>query len=127
VDPEGLSLEQVLCAVNFMAKFHAIGSALISKKLKSIQLRHPYLLNNVYGSPMMIEGAKKIFDLYAEFLSYVPDQQDLLEKFNKHCQVSIYMQTQKSLKEVSLVANIEPTFLKSLLTYISICTLCGLL
>jgi len=86
VDPEGLSLEQVLCAVNFMAKFHAIGSALISKKLKSIQLRHPYLLNNVYGSPMMIEGAKKIFDLYAEFLSYVPDQKDLVEKFNKHCQ-----------------------------------------
>merc|ERR1712244_173753 len=31
VDPEGLSLEQVLCAVNFMAKFHAIESALISK------------------------------------------------------------------------------------------------
>ena len=86
VDPEGLSLEQVLCAVNVMAKFHAIGSALVSKKLKSIQLRHPYLLNNVYSSPPMIEGAKKVFDVYAEFLNCVPDQQDLVEKFTTHCQ-----------------------------------------
>jgi len=86
LDPEGLSLDQVLCAVSFMAKFHAIGSALISKKLKSIQLRHPYLLNNVYNSPLMIEGAKKLFDIYAEFLSCVPDQVELLDKFNLHCQ-----------------------------------------
>ena len=79
-------MEQVLCAVNCMAKFHAIGSALVCKKLKSIQLRHPYLLNNVYSSPPMIEGAKKVFDVYTEFLSCVPDQQDLVEKFTTHCQ-----------------------------------------
>ena len=90
MDPEGLSLDQVLCAVNFMAKFHAIGSALISKKLKSIQLRHPYLLNNVYNSPLMIEGAKKLFDIYAEFLNCVPDQTDLVDKFNFHCQVKLF-------------------------------------
>lgn len=87
VDPEGLSLDQVICAVNFMARFHAIGSALISKKLKSIQLRHPYLLSNVYSSPLMIEGAKKMFDVYAEFLNCVPGQEELMDKFNTHCQV----------------------------------------
>merc|ERR1712002_1296407 len=36
VDPEGLSLEQVLCVINFMAKFHAIGSALVTKNHKSM-------------------------------------------------------------------------------------------
>ena len=87
IDPEGLSLEQVLCVINFMAKFHAIGSAIISKKLKSIKLRHPYLENNVYNSPMMIEGAKKLFDVYSEFLSCVPEQQELVDKFSVHCQV----------------------------------------
>jgi len=85
VDPEGLSLEQVLCVINFMAKFHAIGSALITKSHKSMKLRHPYLLSNVYSSPLMIEGAKKMFDIYNDFLQSVPDQQDLAEKFEKHC------------------------------------------
>ena len=72
-----------------MARFHAIGSALINgaRKLKSIQLRHPYLLTNVYSSPLMVEGARKMFDVYAEFLQSVPGQHQLLDKFNTHCQV----------------------------------------
>jgi len=85
VDPQGLSLEQVLCVVNFMAKFHAIGSALITKSKKSIKLRHPYLLSNVYSSPMMVEGAKKMFGIYNDFLQSVPEQKDLSHKFQKHC------------------------------------------
>jgi len=85
VDPEGLSLEQVLCVINFMAKFHAIGSALVTKNHKSMKLRHPYLLSNVYSSPMMIEGAKKMFQIYHDFLNSVPDQEHLTEKFEKHC------------------------------------------
>jgi len=85
VDPEGLSLEQVLCVINFMAKFHAIGSSLITKSHKSMKLRHPYLLSNVYSSPLMIEGAKKLFEIYDDFLNSVPGQQELAGKFEKHC------------------------------------------
>eukprot|EP00092_Neocalanus_flemingeri_P050059 GFUD01057739.1.p1 GENE.GFUD01057739.1~~GFUD01057739.1.p1 ORF type:complete len:517 (-),score=103.95 GFUD01057739.1:128-1678(-) len=85
VNPQGLSLEQVLCVINFMAKFHAIGSALITKSHKSMKLRYPYLLSNVYSSPLMIEGAKKMFEIYDDFLKSVPDQRDLAEKFEKHC------------------------------------------
>jgi len=85
VDPQGLSLEQVLCVIDFMAKFHAIGSALISKNHKSMKLRHPYLLSNVYSSPIMIEGAKKMFEIYNDFLQSVPEQKDLSHKFQKHC------------------------------------------
>jgi len=85
VDPEGLSLEQVMCVINFMAKFHAIGSSVISKNHKSMKLRHPYLLSNVYSSPLMIEGAKGMFETYDDFLKSVPGQQDLVDKFEKHC------------------------------------------
>jgi len=86
VDPEGLSLEQVLCVVNFMAKFHAIGSALVSRSKKSIKLRHPYLLSNVYSSPMMVEGAKKMFETYRDFLESVPGQGPALaDTFSRHC------------------------------------------
>jgi len=85
VDPEGLSLEQVMCVISFMAKFHAIGSSLLAKSHKSMKLRHPYLLSNVYSSPLMIEGAKKMFETYDDFLNSVPGQQDLAEKFEKNC------------------------------------------
>jgi len=86
VDPEGLSLDQVLCVVNFMAKFHAIGSALISRSKKSIKLRYPYLLSNVYSSPMMVEGAKKMFETYKDFLESVPGQGLVLaDTFSRHC------------------------------------------
>lgn len=85
IDPEGLSLEQVMCVINFMAKFHAIGSSVISKNHKSMKLRHPYLLSNVYSSPLMIEGAKGMFETYDDFLKSVPGQQDLVNKFEKHC------------------------------------------
>jgi len=85
VDPEGLSLEQVTCVINFMAKFHAIGSSLVIKSAKSMKLRHPYLLSNVYSSPMMIEGAKKMFQIYSDFLRSVPGANELVVKFEKHC------------------------------------------
>jgi len=86
IDPEGLSLDQVLCIVTFMAKFHAIGSALISNNHKSIKLRHPYLRENVYSSPMMIEGAKKMFKTYVQFLNTVSEEgSKLAEIFSRHC------------------------------------------
>jgi len=86
IDPEGLSLEQVLCIVTFMAKFHATGSALISKSQKSLKLRHPYLNENVYSSPMMIEGAKKIFETYVQFLQSISEEgRELADTFSRHC------------------------------------------
>lgn len=86
VDPEGLSLDQVLSVVTFMAKFHALGSALINKSPKSLKLRHPYLLSNVYSSPLMIEGAKKMFATYTQFLQSVSDEgARLAEIFSKYC------------------------------------------
>jgi len=84
-DPEGLSLQQVTCVLEFMARFHAIGSALISARLKQIQLRHPYLLSNVYSSPAMVAGAQKMFEIYAAFLGAVPGQADTRDKFLRHC------------------------------------------
>lgn len=86
IDPEGLSLDQVMCVVTFMAKFHATGSALITKKHKSIKLSHPYLRDNVYSSPMMIEGAKKMFETYVQFLQSVSEEgTKLAEIFSRHC------------------------------------------
>jgi len=86
VDPEGLSLAQVLCVVTFMAKFHALGSALISRSPKSVKLRHPYLRENVYSSPMMIEGAKKMFETYTQFLGSVSEEGvKLADIFSRHC------------------------------------------
>jgi len=85
MDPEGLSLEQVFCVIDFMANFHAIGSSLIAKSHKKMKLHHPYLLSNVYSSPLMIDGAKKMFEIYNDFLHSVPEQPELAEKFEKHC------------------------------------------
>jgi len=85
VDPEGLSLEQVFSVIDFMANFHAIGSSLIAKNPKKMRDHHPYLLSNVYSSTLMIDGAKKMFEIYNAFLHSVPGQPDLAEKFEKHC------------------------------------------
>ena len=85
VDPEGLSLKQVLSVINLMAKFHAIGSAKVNKCHKQMKLRHPYLLSNVYSSPTMIEGAQNMFSTYLQFLRSVPGQHHLVETFERHC------------------------------------------
>jgi len=85
MDPEGLSLDQVLCVVNFMANFHAIGSSLLAKSHKEMKLKYKYLLSNIYSSPLMIDGAKKMFDIYNDFLQSFPGQSDLVTKFEKHC------------------------------------------
>jgi hypothetical protein len=85
VDPEGLSLQQVLSVINLMAKFHAIGSAKVNRCHKQMKLRHPYLLSNVYSSPTMIEGAQNMFSTYLQFLRSVPGQHHLVETFEKHC------------------------------------------
>merc|ERR1712038_2223956 len=79
VDPEGLSLQQVLSVINLMAKFHAIGSAKVNKCHKQMKLRHPYLLSNVYSSPTMIEGAQNMFSTYLQFLRSVPGQHHQVE------------------------------------------------
>ena len=85
VDPEGLSLEQVLSTVNFMAKFHAIGSALWISKGKMLNLRYPFLSSNVYSSPLMQEGAKRMFQIYTEFLQTMSGEAELHKKFSKYC------------------------------------------
>jgi len=84
-DPKGLSLDQLCCVVKLMAKFHAIGSVKLSECHKQMKLRYPYLLSNVYSSPTTIEGAKKMFTIYSQFLKSVPGQQVLVDLFEKHC------------------------------------------
>lgn len=86
VDPEGLSLDQVLSTVKFMAKFHAIGSALLITKGKLLNLRYPFLSSNVYSSPLSQEGAKSMFATYTEFLKTVSGEAELHKKFIKYCQ-----------------------------------------
>lgn len=81
VDPDGLSLSQLNSTVKFIAKFHAIGSALIIKKGKDLRLRYPFLESNIYANPMMIEEADNLFDVYSRFISSVPGQSSLLERF----------------------------------------------
>ena len=85
-DPEGLSLSQVLCVINFLAVFHAIGSAVVNSK-PQIRSSYPFLESNVYSSPGMVEGAKELFQLYSHFLESCHDPQPA-QKFNAHCQVS---------------------------------------
>jgi len=85
VDPDGLSLDQVMTTIKFMAKFHAMGSALLSKKGKLINLRYPFLSSNVYSSPQMAEGAVRLFHIYTEFLKSVSEAGDLHYKFTKYC------------------------------------------
>lgn len=85
MDPEGLSLDQVLCTVSFMAKFHAIGSALLMAKGKLLNLRYPFLSCNVYSSPLMQDGAKHMFHIYTEFLKSVSGPRELHHKFTKYC------------------------------------------
>ena len=84
-DPQGLSLKQVLCVVDFLAIFHAIGSAVVNSK-REIRASYPFLESNVYSSPGMVEGAKSLFRLYAHFLNSFYEQTPA-EKFNEHCQV----------------------------------------
>ena len=84
-DPRGLSLDQVMCVINFLAVFHAIGSAVVNSK-RQIRSSYPFLESNVYSSPGMVEGAKELFRLYSHFLQSFDDPQ-AAEKFNKHCQV----------------------------------------
>jgi len=85
VNPEGLSLDQVMCTVEFMAKFHAIGSALLITKGKLLTLRYPFISTNVYSSPLMQEGAKRLFHIYTEFLQSVSGEAELHHKFTKYC------------------------------------------
>ena len=86
VDPEGLSLDQVLSTVKFMAKFHAIGSALLITKGKLLNLRYPFLSSNVYSSPLSQQGAKSMFATYTEFLQSVSGEAELHKKFIKYCE-----------------------------------------
>jgi len=83
-DPQGLSLSQVLCVINFLAVFHAIGSAVVNSK-PQIRSSYPFLESNVYSSPGMVEGAKELFQLYSHFLESCHDPQPA-QKFNAHCQ-----------------------------------------
>lgn len=87
-DPQGLSLKQVLCVVNFLAVFHAIGSAVVNSK-REIRSSYPFLESNVYSSPGMVEGTKSLFRLYAHFLRSF-NEQTPAEKFNEHCQVGLH-------------------------------------
>jgi len=86
-DPEGLSLDQVMTTIKFMAQFHAIGSALLITKGQLIKLRYPFLSSNVYSSPQMAEGAKNLFHIYTEFLKSVSESEadGLALKFTKYC------------------------------------------
>ena len=86
-DPQGLSLEQVLCVVNFLAVFHAIGSAVLNSR-REIRSSYPFLESNVYSSQGMVEGAKSLFQLYSHFLQSF-NEPTPAEKFNQHCQVKI--------------------------------------
>jgi len=83
-DPQGLSLKQVLCVVNFLAVFHAIGSAVVNSK-REIRSSYPFLESNVYSSQAMVEGTKSLFQLYSHFLKSF-NEQTPAEKFNEHCQ-----------------------------------------
>jgi thiamine kinase-like enzyme len=74
-----------MTTIKFMAKFHAIGSALLITKGKLINLRYPFLSSNVYSSPQMAEGAKGLFHIYTEFLKSVSEAEDLHVKFTKYC------------------------------------------
>ena len=86
-DPQGLSLKQVLCVVDFLAVFHAIGSAVVNSK-REIRSSYPFLESNVYSSPGMVEGTKSLFRLYSHFLKSFYEQTPA-EKFNEHCQVCV--------------------------------------
>ena len=50
-----------------------------------INLRYPFLSSNVYSSAHMMEGAKRIFQIYTQFLKSVPEAEDLHVKFSKYC------------------------------------------
>ena len=52
---------------------------------KLINLRYPFLSSNVYSSPQMAEGAKRLFHIYTEFLKSVSEAEDLHYKFTKYC------------------------------------------
>jgi hypothetical protein len=84
-NPDGLTLDEVVSTVKFMAKFHAIGSAMLSSKGKMVTLRYPFLSNNVYSSPIMQEGARRMFNIYNEFLTTVSGDLKLQDKFTKYC------------------------------------------
>jgi len=103
-DPEGLSLDQVLCIVTFMAKFHAVASSLLMTRGESSnngsseratrsthggtpwsKERFPFLCSNVYSTPMMQEGARRMFKIYAEFLQSVSGDEQLQVKFARYC------------------------------------------
>lgn len=68
-----------------MANFHAIGSAMLINKGKMLTLRYPFLSYNVYSSPIMQEGARRMFHIYSEFLTSVSGELKLQDKFNKYC------------------------------------------
>lgn len=81
VDPEGLSLAQVQCTVKFMAKFHAIGSALLIKKGKDLRLRYPFLTTKVDSTSIQIQGATNMFDVCSQFIASVPGHSALHQRF----------------------------------------------
>ena len=64
MNPEGLSLDQVMCTVEFMAKFHAIGSALLITKenihnrllwiFQGSELQKHETMNQQYPPPSLV-------------------------------------------------------------------------
>jgi len=81
VDPEGLSLSQVRCTVSLIAKFHAIGSAMLIKKGKDIKLRYPYLVKKMESSNEQVAAASNMFDICSSFIGSIPGHSALHQKF----------------------------------------------
>merc|ERR1719187_2225212 len=81
VDPEGLSLPQVKCTFKFIAKFHAICSAMLTKKGRDLRLRYPFLTTASSSTAQQIQGATNMFDVCSQFIASVPGHSALHQRF----------------------------------------------
>ena len=59
-DPSGLSLPELLLAVETLARVHATGRAMLAKNsVEAVKKRYPYLTQDMYSNGMLLEEVSR--------------------------------------------------------------------